>query len=68
MLLLNTGSGNFADEHAHLEGQNDALFSAHFAMNLILNSLCCGSRVADGHGKMLSRKPAPVAQWQSERA
>jgi hypothetical protein len=68
MLLPNTGSGKFPREHAHLEGQDDALFSAHLAMNLILNGLRCGTCVADGHRKMLSRKPAPVAQWQAERA
>ena len=55
MLFLNSGAGQFTGEHTHLEGENHALLSGHSADNRILDGLRFGSRVTDGHGKMVPR-------------
>jgi hypothetical protein len=68
VLSLNAGASQFPGERAHLERQKEALFPRHGTENLKLDRSRLGTCIADGHGKMLSRKLAPVAQWQAERA
>jgi hypothetical protein len=58
VFLPNPGTGEFPREQTHLKGQDYALFPGHRAENLILNGLRRGTRIADGHRKMLSQMGA----------
>ena len=55
MLFLDSGTGKLASVHAHLEGEDHPLLSGHGADSRILDGLRFGSRVTDGHGKMVPR-------------
>jgi bifunctional non-homologous end joining protein LigD len=63
VLSLNSGASQFPGERAHLECQEETLFPRHGTEDFKLDRLRLGTCIADGHGKMLSRKPHPVAQW-----
>ena len=56
VFLLNPGAGEFPGEHAHLKGQQDALFPGHRTVNLILDGLRGGTGIPDGHGNDSSRE------------
>jgi hypothetical protein len=51
MVVPNSGAIQFADRHAHLESQKEALLSGHRAKEVELNRSRRRACVSDGHGK-----------------
>lgn len=55
MLLPDTGSSQFSREQAHIPGQQEPLLTRHGGLNTLLNRLSFGTRIRDGHSRMVAR-------------